>query len=239
LRTASARTATRGVALAIGVLLPFVLKGLVLAAGLTGYVLQSLYKVAQVGVPWVWRFKVQGYRGAGAMWPVEQPRPGWRTLATATIVALITSGAAIGFILLFGPALGLDPVAVRAGLGRRFSVTPATAIGFVLFLAIVNSGLEELYFRYWMDREISRKYGTAVGVSVSALLFGLMHILIFYGQTSLTWTHMALLVVALVIAGVAWSLILRMRGGLYGAWWSHCLNNLVLMGWGLHWLGYV
>ena len=237
--TGTARKPGGGAVLVFGIVLPFLLKGLALATGVTGYFLQSVYKLAQLGVPWSWRWKIDGYHGMSILWPVREPRPPWRTMVTATIVALVTSGTAIGSILVLGPTLGLDPASVRAGLEERFSITPTTAIALVLFLAVANSGLEELYFRYWMDREISKRYGAVVGVSVSALLFGWTHVLIFYGQTSLTGTHMALLVSALVVAGIAWSLILRMKGGLYGAWWSHCLNNLILMSWGLEWLGIV
>jgi membrane protease YdiL (CAAX protease family) len=135
--------------------------------------------------------------------------------------------------------MGIDPEPIRAGLDVRFAVGPVGACLVVIFLSLLNSALEELHFRAWLDREISSRWGTVAGISISAVAFGAMHVLIFLGMPGLPCLAMLLVPLGLAVAGVAWSILMRLPGGIHAAWFSHGLTDSLLLGWGLHWLGYI
>jgi membrane protease YdiL (CAAX protease family) len=155
------------------------------------------------------------------------------------VVAVVLSGCGMGAATWLLPYLELDPHAIRAGLDDRFQMGPAGALLVVVFLSVVNSGLEELHFRAWLDRELSARWGAAAGIAASSLAFGGMHVLIFLGMPDLPAAAVVLVPLSLAIAGAVWSLLMRRPGGIHAAWLSHGLTDALLLGWGLHWLDYV
>lgn len=220
-------------------ILPFLAKAIVLVIGSQGYALQSGYKLVQAAVPAWWRYRREGLRGIRAIWPTDEPAPGWRTWALGVCIAIALSGSAIAAAIVILPQLDIDPVQIRAGMDARFPTGPAGAIAIVIFLSVVNSALEELHFRAWLDRELSAALGSPAGIAISAGAFGAMHVLIFLGMPGLPWLAIVLVPLALAVAGASWSLLMRRRGGIHAAWLSHGLTDALLLGWGLHWLGYV
>lgn len=218
--------------------LPVAAKCVVLALALQGYVAQSLYKVLQLAVPAVWRWR-GGLRGAAVLWPVDVPLPTARLWLGATTLGLSLSAAGAIAAWLLLPALGLSPLHLRAAFDARFAVTPLQAVLVVVFLSCANSALEELHFRAWLDRELLRRAGDATGIAVSAMVFGIMHALIVWGLPGVTPVLLCLVAIALALAGAAWSLLARCPGGIHAAWWSHALTDALLLTWGLWWLGYI
>lgn len=218
--------------------LPFAAKIAVLALGLQGYIAQSLYKVFQVLVPACWRRR-EGLRGLALLWPTTEPMPRARTWLLATGTALILSGSAIIAAPLLLPLWNIRPETIRAGFDARFSVGAGGAVAVVLFLSCFNSAIEELHFRAWLDPALSRSLGNIPGILISALAFGCMHGLIFAGFAGIPPAPLFLIIGALTLAGIAWSLLTRMRGGIHAAWWSHACADALLMLWGLQWLGYL
>ncbi len=219
--------------------LPFGVKALTIAAGLWGYGLQSLYKIPQLLVPAAWRF-MHGERGWSVVWPVSEPRPSWRLLLVAVGFSCAFTGTAIALILMLSEPFGMDPMAIRAGMDLRFAASPLAAVLIVAFLAVVNSALEELHFRVWLDREIAKRMGDAAGIAVSAFLFSAMHcFIILVLPVELPNLIVALITIGLALAGTCWSFILRRPGGAHAAWLSHGLTDALLLGWGLFWLGYL
>lgn len=220
--------------------LPFLIKLGVVAAGATGYGLQSLYKLAQLAAPVYWRRAVDRRRGWSIVWPVDESLPSGRTVMMAVGVAALLAGTAILGILLVAPAAGIpiDPQEIRSGFDARFQLTPLRAAGIVLYLLTINAALEELHFRAWLDRELSARWGARGGIGISAAAFALMHLFIFADMPAVTPLVLLLIFGALAIAGVAWSLIARRPGGIHAAWFSHGLTDAGLLTWGLFWLGY-
>ncbi|MDD3896441.1 MAG: CPBP family intramembrane metalloprotease [Candidatus Peribacteraceae bacterium] len=215
--------------------LPFLVK--IAALGTTGYALQSLYKLAQLGIPVTWRLKKK--RGMHVLWPFDEPRPallGWMTGAL-----LGCALALMGIIAIqIGTGFGLvDPVSIRAGFDQRFTVHAPLAVAIVLFLSTLNAALEELHFRAWLDRELSALCGNAAGIGISALAFGGMHILIFWGMPWFSLQAILMIAGALALAGAVWSALARMRGGIHLAFFSHAVTDVLLLTWGLFWLGYM
>jgi membrane protease YdiL (CAAX protease family) len=218
---------------------PFIAKALVLLMGAQGYGLQSIYKLFQLIAPCVWRFHWQHARGARILWPTDEPLPSATTWLIAIASALGLGGAGIAAATWLLPSLQIDPQSIRSGLDERFAVGVSGAVFVVLFLSLINSALEELHFRAWMDGELSKRWGSTAGMSISAVAFGAMHVLIFMGMPGVPLVAIALVPIALAGAAVCWSLIMRRRGGIHAAWLSHGLTDALLLGWGLHWLGYV
>ncbi|MDO8649410.1 MAG: CPBP family intramembrane metalloprotease [Candidatus Peregrinibacteria bacterium] len=218
--------------------LPFLAKGAVLAFGLTGYVLQSSYKILQLLIPIVWRYR-SGARGLRILWPTNEPLPSFRVWMYGVAIALLSSGLGIAALLWAAPFFALDPAVIRAGFDTRFAVGSGGAVAVVLFLGIANAGLEELHFRAWLDREISRRSTATIGIIVSAFAFGSMHALIFAGLPGVSVLPIAAAVLGITIMGVLWSLLMRMRGGIHACVLSHGLTDVLLLGWGLQWLGYI
>jgi membrane protease YdiL (CAAX protease family) len=152
------------------------------------------------------------------------------------VVLSLTGIAAANFLL---PLWLLDPQIIRNGFDERFAVCPLAAVLVVVFLSFINAALEELHFRAWLDRELSLRMGNVMGVGISAAAFGSMHALIFLGLPGFPLSLVAFAVLGLMICGICWSLLMRKPGGIHAAWWSHGLADALLLGWGLHWLGYV
>jgi|GEM_PF-5490169 len=218
--------------------LPFTVKATTMFLGATGYGLQTLYKFAQVLAPAWWRY-AQGERGVAVAWPVREPWPSARLLAVS-----IASGTAFGLSAIIAasslaPAFGMDPETLRAGFDNTFKVDGVWALAVVVFLSFANSAIEELHFRIWLDGETSKRWGNAAGIAVSACAFGAMHGFILLGFPTMPIVLGLLITCCLIFAGVCWSLMVRHPGGIYAAWISHGLTNVLLLGWGLFWLGYV
>jgi membrane protease YdiL (CAAX protease family) len=218
---------------------PFVAKVLSLAVHAASYPAQSAYKLLQLVVPVLWRRRYSGKRGLAALWPIDEPLPGMATWGLAVAAALVLSGAAVATLLLCADALGLDPMALRQQIDARFGMTPGRALAVVLYLFTINAALEELHFRAWLDRELSVRLGHALGICASACTFAAMHLLIFAAMPGFGPVQLALVFIALFVAGATWSLIARRRGGIHAAWLSHGLTDATLLFWGLLWLGYL
>lgn len=218
--------------------LPFGVKAATLFFGVSGYGLQSLYKIAQLLVPLFWR-RQAGERGWSMLWPIREPLPSGRLLAVGVAIAIGFSAIAAALITFLAPMLGVDPVMLRSGYDERFAVSGVGAVAVVVFLSFLNSALEELHFRVWLDREISKRAGDIVGIAVSSLAFACMHGFIVLGLPNIPSVVILPMIVGLTVVGACWSLLLRRPGGALAAWFSHGLTDALFLGWGLFWLGYV
>ena len=216
--------------------LPFVTK--IAALGTTGYTLQSLYKIVQLAIPTAWRYR-KNERGFDIFWPFHEPRPtpmGWAIGALSGCMLALAGIVAIKIAASFGL---VDPASIRTGFDERFTVDASLAVIIVVFLSTINAALEELHFRAWLDRELSALWGTHAGVGISALAFGGMHILIFWGMPWFLLQTILMMAAALALAGAVWSVLARMKGGIHIAFLSHAVADALLLAWGLFWLGYM
>ncbi len=217
---------------------PFAAKTISLLWLANNYLAQSAYKAFQLSAPAWWRRTVDHKRGWAILWPVDQPWPAPSTWAIGVAIAALAIGAAMICLPMIAQFLDLDPAALRDDIDARFDITPWRAAAVVVFLTALNSGLEELHFRAWLDRELSRRFGDALGIASSAAAFAGMHLFIFANMRGIASAAIALLFGGLFIIAVVWSLLARRPGGIHAAWLSHALTDAGLMGWGLFWLGY-
>lgn len=219
-------------------MLPFAAKAISVTWLASHYLTQGLYKIFQLGVPVAWRRKMLGRRGLSAIWPIEEGWPSMATWGLAVGIACLLIGTAIVAITSLAPALGVVPSALRKDFDARFALTPLVAIGIVVYLFTINAALEELHFRGWLDRALTKTCGDACGIATSAATFGAMHLFIFAGMRGVGLVQLGLVWLSLTIAGASWSWLARRPGGIQAAWLSHGLTDAGLLTWGLHWLGY-
>ncbi|MBI2824279.1 MAG: CPBP family intramembrane metalloprotease [Planctomycetia bacterium] len=218
--------------------LPFAAKVVSLVWLANNYVAQSAYKAFQLAAPVLWRRGVDRRRGWAILWPIDKPLPGPSTWAMAVVIAAIAVGSVVAVVPWLASQMGLDPATLRSDIDARFAITPWRAAAVVVFLTAINSALEELHFRAWLDPEMSRRFGRAAGIVTSACAFAGMHTFIFGGMRGVTPAVLALLFAGLFVMAVAWSLLARRPGGIHAAWLSHALADAGLLTWGLFWLGY-
>ena len=217
---------------------PFAVKAIGLVWFAHNYLAQSAYKIFQLAGPVWWRRKVDGRRGLASLWPIDEPWPPLATWGLAVAIAALAVGAAAFCIPRLAALLDLDATQLREDIDARFHITPWSAVAVVVFLTALNSGLEELQFRAWFDRELSRRWGDRVGIVTSAAAFSAMHLFIFANMPGVTGLAYVLLFAALLLIAVVWSLLARRPGGIHAAWLSHALTDAGLLTWGLFWLGY-
>lgn len=224
--------------LLVWMLAPFAAKTFSLALMANNYLAQSAYKVFQLGGPVWWRRNVDGRRGWGSLWPTEEPWPSAATWAWGVAIGIGAVVVAAVSIPPLATLLGIDPATLRADIDKRFAITPGRAVLVVIFLTALNSALEELHFRAWLDPELSRRFGRTWGVVGSATAFAAMHLFIFARMAGVTLAAMALMFAALFVLAACWSLLARRPGGIHAAGLSHSLADAGLLTWGLFWLGY-
>ena len=112
------------------------------------------------------------------------------------------------------------------------SVLGLAAIG--LFYALFHSGLEELYWRGFIYRGLSRVTAEPWALSLSSLGFMAHHVLVlgkFFGYESV-WTYVCSAGVA--VGGVIWGVMFRKTKSLWPTWLSHGLVDASLFLIGYH-----
>ncbi len=219
-------------------MLPFAAKTISLVWLAQNYLAQSAYKLFQFAAPVGWRRAVDRRRGLACLWPIDEPWPRPATWGAAVAIAALAVGLATFSLPTLATYLGIDAATLREEMDAKFQVTPTSAVAVVVFLTALNSALEELHFRAWLDPELSRRCGDFFGITVSAAAFAGMHLFIFANMRGVTPLAFGAVFGALFVVAVAWSLIARRPGGIHAAWLSHALTDAGLLTWGLVWLGY-
>ena len=101
-------------------------------------------------------------------------------------------------------------------------------IAFALFLSIIHSGLEEYYWRWFVFGNLRHIVGLGSAVTIGSLAFASHHFVILTQYVSLPWAVLGTLAVA--FGGAVWCLMLEREKTLSGAWLSHILADLVVLG---------
>ncbi len=108
-----------------------------------------------------------------------------------------------------------------------FSGLGAAAIPAILIYAVFNTALpEEILFRGFLLKRISDKFGFTVGNIIQAVLFGLLHGIMFF---SVTGVFKALIVVAFT-GGIGWCMGYTNEktagGSILPSWCIHAIANI-------------
>ncbi|HUF53348.1 MAG TPA: CPBP family glutamic-type intramembrane protease [Dehalococcoidia bacterium] len=135
---------------------------------ITAYVFTIILEIALLGLAWHFGLRKHklSWRAFGFHWPKTMR---WWFPFAVTSAALVSIWTYIGFLALVGADTeGNVPE-------NAFDyVIPVILLG--LLSVIVAPIIEEIYFRAFVYQGLARQWGVAVGVVVSALIFGLFHI---------------------------------------------------------------
>jgi membrane protease YdiL (CAAX protease family) len=219
--------------IALGLLVPVPTLGalcaFVVAPGPVGQAIYSLCKLWILALPLVWHFAA------------ERQRASFSPLAPDTRARALTEGLLLG--LLFGAVVlaanelvgerWLDPQALRDVLTRAGIDTPGRYLGVALYIALLNSLLEEYVWRWFAFRQLERICGPRFAVPLAALCFTLHHILVFAVQLG---PELAVAgSIAVFVAGCLWSWLYARWRSIWPAWLSHALVDIagLWIGWRL------
>jgi len=164
------------------------------------------------------------------LWGIARRRPALPGPKCAGLVAgaaggLIAAGAvgAAYYVLL---ADRIDPGVLRAkaesiGAGHHY-------VWFALFVAVINTALEEYYWRWFVFGLLKGRLPVLWAAIISALAFGLHHFVVlgvWFGINGLA----VVLTLGVVAAGLFWALLYQRCRNWYAPWLSHLLADLGVM----------
>jgi membrane protease YdiL (CAAX protease family) len=210
-------------------LLPAAVTG-IYALGLHGHkaIWQSLVysggKTLQFAVPVLVWIRWSRRRGDGLGWPGLAP-----SLAAGVVFGVLVAAAMqwLYWHLLAPSGWMSGPEQRIAARLQRFGLaSPLLFWMFGLFVCLVHSAMEEVYWRWFVFGALRRRCSPLAAGAVSSLGFALHHVIvlaIYFGFTSpLCWWFSA----AVMAGGMVWSWIYHHTDNLWGSWCSHCIVDL-------------
>jgi membrane protease YdiL (CAAX protease family) len=196
------------------------------AANSTMQVLYSGGKVIQFGLPVAWvalfdrsAFKVGRIRPDGI---------GFGVLFGLTVAVF---ALALYAGVLRNSALLVDaPGRIRSKLGDFGAATPLRFAALVAFLSVINSFLEEYYWRWFVFGRLKKYMPLAAAILISSLGFMSHHVIVlsvyFPGRF---WSAVVPFSLAIALGGAAWAWIYHKSGSLIGPWISHLIVDVAVM----------
>lgn len=186
-----------------------------------GQVIYAVTKVWILVLPLIWHKLVVGK-------PFEVNRPhgmamGW------------LSGIAIGVvILLFYLAIGsklLDPESIRTTATANGLDQAWKYLGLVLYLSFVNSLLEEMVWRWFVQTQFETLFPTWTAAILSAGCFTLHHV--FALKAQMDWVATLLASLGVFVGGCIWSWCRARYRNVWPGYVSHILADLAIF-----WIGW-
>lgn len=155
----------------------------------------------------------------------------------------LTSGLVIGAAIVLPAVFWLIPSGFFADAARTMQAkllgfgldTPAKFAGLAIFYSVVHSGLEEFYWRWFVDRRLRTLVGPTWSLVLSSVGFALHHVVVI--AVYLGWlnplTYLASAAVG--IGGAWWAWCDRRCKSIAPNWVSHALVDAALfyVGWQL------
>lgn len=134
------------------------------------------------------------------------------------------------FTVIFGSYLItksiVDLSSITGELDSRMSINAKNFIAVAFYIAICNSFMEEFFFRGFLFFRLKERTNSKVAHLLSSVIFALYHVAIMV--TWFQWWVFALCMLALVIGGVIFNLMIEKTGSLYPSWLTHGCANLAI-----------
>lgn len=157
-----------------------------------------------------------------------------RSMKTAVFLSGGVFTLVLGAFFLFRPFIDLN--AITASLLGTGGVTRENFLWVALYISIVNSGLEELFFRGFGYLILRRHWDEDLASLLSAAAFALYHVSIIRGWFG--WWIYGLCMTGLFIGGLLFNWLDR-EGSLLPGWLVHASANLAINAVGLIMFGYL
>lgn len=167
--------------------------------------------------------------------PGRQVTAGTRRPLRADLALGLGTGCLIGLSILAAYWLvlrGMIDAGELAEQSRRFGAD-RHFLWLAGFLAIVNSGLEEYYWRWFVFGRLRRLVRPAGAMVLSALAFASHHFFVLAGLLGRT-DLAAILTFGVAAGGAIWAGQYHYAGRLWGAWLSHFLVDATILGIGYY-----
>ena len=115
---------------------------------------------------------------------------------------------------------------VEIGANTRMSY-----FGLGFFLSILHALLEEYYWRWFVWRELTKRWASWPAIFITNTAFTFHHVVVLYVYIPPPdfWTSGMLFSLAVMLGGVVWSVLYRYVGSIYSAWASHAVVDIALM----------
>lgn len=202
-----------------------------LMAGVESYWALALYKLLFLAPP-VARVLIDGISWRAALFEGISWHAFVRSWRVTALLSLGVAAVYAAAYLIASP--WLNPAAIRDGLALQLGLSPATLLAPLLFILLINSFLEEYFWRGYVFAELSRTGPPWQAHAVAAGGFAAQHLL-FMASWVAAWQ--------LVLAGaglVLFALVLHAlyaRGGLLSCWVVHLAADAVQVWVALHVFG--
>ncbi len=160
---------------------------------------------------------------------------GLKPAAPWDVAAGVTTGVAIAMFLWAVYLLAfrdLIDVARLEAQVKQFGVYNHYIL-YALFLSIINSGLEEYYWRWFVFGRLKAKVNPPAAVVLSSVAFAAHHFVAlqsFFGSFVLA----GLFSIGIAGGGAIWACHYHRTGRLWGVWVSHCIVDMGALSVGYH-----
>ncbi len=203
------------------VLLPLAIIAAQVALGATGAFGNSIYKLSFIIPPLIY-CRVQGISLARDIFK-------WRNWRNDLGIALVLGGAAAAIFLIVYAALGnllLDKSAITAKIQQQFSVTAATVLLVAPVTVVINSLIEEFFYRGFAFGLLAPQRPW-LGTLLPAAVFTVQHVLFIYHWVTLLPLLLAIVGLA-VFALVLQALYVR-ANSIVAPWLVHVCGDIAMM----------
>ncbi len=185
--------------------------------------LYSATKLFTVLWPWVCLFFWQR--------PSTPPRGCKVRSATWGLAFGLVAAAALA-ILYYGPLNGAAAqMAPQIAAKIRQLAIDKHYFAFSLFLSLIHSAIEEIYWRWFLYGHLRSRLGKGAGALLAASAFSAHHFIIVSEYADFTWILAG--GAAVWVAGWLWCQLYERTGSLLGSWLSHVILDLAVM-----WIGW-
>jgi membrane protease YdiL (CAAX protease family) len=204
------------------VVLPLAIILAQLAADVTGAIGYSAYKIAFLLPPLIY-CRLHGISVRRDVLKLQNWRRGLKwTLALGLLAILIFWGAyfALGDLL-------LDQSKIVAKIGTQFSVNSRTVFVIAPITIVLNSLLEEFFYRGFAFGLLVQR-NRAVGYVLPAVVFTVQHVLFIYDWMG--WVPFAMAVAGLFVFAVVLERVYAETETLVAPWIIHVFGDVAMMG---------
>jgi membrane protease YdiL (CAAX protease family) len=202
-------------------LLPLVIIGIQIALGAEGAAANSIYKLSFILPPLVYcRAKGISLRYDIFKWQ------NWRSgLRLSLLLGVAAAAIFLGTYALFGDLL-LDKAAITAKIKTQFSVTAATVLLIAPVTIILNSMIEEFFYRGFTYRLLAAK-NIWWGTLLPATVFTIQHLLFIYHWVTIL--PLVLAIVGLMVFALALQAVYSAADTIVAPWVIHVLGDVAMM----------
>lgn len=150
-------------------------------------------------------------------------------LISGVLIGAIIVGAYFAILVPLGL---LDSVSAQAKekLSELGASSPVTMLIIASFYAFLHSGLEEIYWRAFVFRELAKRMPSSIALLVSSIGFMAHHIIVlskYFGYSSpLTYVCSA----GVAIGGIWWGWLALRSNSLIPGWISHAIVDAAIFG---------